>query len=61
MPDKTGKKSLDKTTAKRILFKCKFCGEMKPLNDMIVMRQYYPQISACRECAKGSYSQEPAD
>jgi hypothetical protein len=45
-------KSVETSKDKEILFKCKFCGESKPLTELVVMRQYYPQISACRACAK---------
>ncbi len=39
---------------KEILFTCKFCGESKPLSDLVVMRQYYPQLTACKSCAIGT-------
>ena len=37
---------------KPIVFKCKFCGETKPLDDLIVIRRFYPQLTACSECAR---------
>jgi len=43
----------DTNDTKEIVFKCKSCGDTKPLNEMVVMRQYYPQISVCRSCARG--------
>jgi ribosomal protein L32 len=58
MPEKSGKKAVAKNSEKQILFKCKFCGEMKLLNDMIVMRQYFPQISVCRDCAKSNLNHQ---
>jgi hypothetical protein len=54
MAAKPAKKVEDIKPDKEIVFKCKFCGETKPLRDMIVMHQYYPQICACSICAKGS-------
>jgi transcription elongation factor Elf1 len=37
---------------KPIFFTCKFCGESKPLQDLIVIRRFYPQLTACKECAR---------
>jgi transcription elongation factor Elf1 len=37
---------------KPIFFTCKFCGESKPLQDLIVIRRFYPQLTACSECAR---------
>jgi hypothetical protein len=37
---------------KDISFKCKICGQEKPLTELVILRQYYPQLSCCRECAK---------
>jgi len=42
-----------------ILFTCKFCGETKPLKDLIVIRHFYPQLSACKECAQAKKIVEP--
>lgn len=53
MSDKSGKKPIQTEKPKRIMFKCQFCGENKPLLDLIMLRQYYPVISACKDCAKG--------
>jgi transcription elongation factor Elf1 len=43
---------------REITFTCKFCGENKPLSDLVVMRQYYPQITACKTCAIGTRNVE---
>ena len=32
-------------------FTCKFCGETKPLNELILMREYFPPMPACGACA----------
>jgi hypothetical protein len=54
-------KTADDQKEKEIVFKCKFCGETKPLSDLTVMRQFYPQISACRACAKKSPKPEQSE
>ena len=53
MSDKSGKKVTPVEEPRAIMFKCQFCGESKPLKDLQIMRQYYPVLSACKECAKG--------
>jgi hypothetical protein len=65
MADSTAKKGADKAAAaaaaaveaavavKEIIFKCKFCGESKPLSELVVIRTFYPQLSACKVCARG--------
>jgi hypothetical protein len=37
---------------KAINFKCQFCGEERPLDQMVILRQYFPPKSACKECAR---------
>ena len=54
MPEKAEKKSIDSSPDKEIVFTCKFCGETRPLRDLIVMRQFYPPIAACRDCARAA-------
>jgi hypothetical protein len=55
------KKTETSAPPQEINFKCKCCGETKPLSDLVVMRQYYPAVSVCKVCARGSKntSQEP--
>jgi hypothetical protein len=53
MPEKSEKKTVQAEQPKAITFKCQFCGENKPLADLLMMRQYYPILSACKDCAKG--------
>lgn len=53
MSEKSEKKSVQIEQPKTIMFKCQFCGQDKPLDDLLMMRQYYPVLSACKECAKG--------
>lgn len=52
MSERTPKKTTQPAKEKEIVFICKFCGETKPLSEMVVMRHYYPPVSACKECAK---------
>jgi hypothetical protein len=54
MTEKTGNKSPETNQRKEILFKCKFCGETRPLSELIMIRQYYPQIPSCKACAKNT-------
>ena len=37
---------------KEIMFVCKFCGQTKPLSEMIMIRNLYPQLASCKECAR---------
>ncbi len=53
MSEKSVKKVTQVEEPKPIMFKCQFCGENKPLNDLQIMRQFYPVLSACKDCAKG--------
>ena len=48
-------------TPKEIFFKCKFCGQTKPFCELVVLRQYYPQLSACKDCAKGKPTTEQSE
>ncbi len=45
-------------SSQEIYFKCKFCGEKKPLSELVVMRQYFPPISVCSVCSKGQKKPE---
>jgi hypothetical protein len=45
---------------KPIFFTCKFCGETKPLEELTIIRRYYPQLTACSECARNKNSEETA-
>ena len=53
MPEKSVKSNVIVEQPKLIMFKCKFCGESKPLDEMVILRYYYPILAACKECAKG--------
>ncbi|MBN1191395.1 MAG: hypothetical protein JXA46_16690 [Dehalococcoidales bacterium] len=43
-----------------IFFKCKLCGELRPLSELIVIKNYYPHLSACKACARGVVNHEPS-
>ena len=61
MAGKTEKKTVEAKKESEIVFKCKFCGETKPLSELVVMRHYYPQISACKKCARGTKDTLPEE
>jgi len=46
---KTGKLVPD---PKEVTFKCKYCGETKPLDDMRTLTRFFPPVVVCRECEK---------
>jgi hypothetical protein len=53
MPAKTDHKSEEQKEPAQeteILFRCKFCGENKPLSELIMIRNYYPPMGACNAC-----------
>ncbi len=62
MAGKTQKKTPEvKPPENEIVFKCKLCGETKPLSELVVMRHYYPQLAACKKCARGTRAEAPAE
>jgi hypothetical protein len=54
MPDKVENKTSGSEKNTIVYFKCKYCGETKPLDELTVLRQFYPQISVCKDCSKAS-------
>jgi len=48
----TRTKKKDGSKGKDVTFKCKFCEESKPLDDMVVLTRYFPPVIACRDCEK---------
>jgi transcription elongation factor Elf1 len=52
--EKTAKKSQEIVQESELVFTCKFCGETKPLIELVVMRQFFPAISSCKACAKAT-------
>jgi transcription elongation factor Elf1 len=53
MSDKSEKKTVHPEKAKELMFNCKFCGERKPISELVILRRYYPVLSSCKECSKG--------
>jgi len=44
-------KEVEIVPQQEITFRCKYCGESKPIAEMVVMKQYFPQLVACRTCS----------
>jgi len=49
-PETKEQSNSDKT--KEITFKCKYCGENKPLDDMRRLTRFFPPVVVCRDCEK---------
>ena len=45
------KESIKTSEFKAITFKCRFCGEVKPYSEMVIMPRYFPPLAACRSCS----------
>ena len=54
MPENKDTGNIEPATGTEIKFKCNLCGKTKPLDELVVMRRYYPQLTACKECARSS-------
>jgi hypothetical protein len=52
--DKMVKKAPEAVEPKETIFVCKFCGETKPLVELVIMQQFFPPIAACKTCAKAT-------
>ncbi len=50
MATEIGKKKDSK--GKKITFQCKYCEKSKPLEEMVVLNRFSPQVLACRDCEK---------
>ena len=37
---------------KEITFTCRFCGETKPINEMILQTRFFPVLTSCRACER---------
>lgn len=37
---------------REVTFKCKFCGESKPIGEMRVLTTFFPPLIACRDCER---------
>ena len=49
---KTGWFVKDPTKPKEITFKCKFCGNEKPLDEIRSLIRFFPPLIACLECER---------
>jgi hypothetical protein len=47
-------KAKETPKVKEVVFICKFCGAKKPLSELIMLRNLYPQVACCRECARNT-------
>ena len=36
----------------QVTFKCRFCGEIKPLQELVRMTRFFPPVVACSGCEK---------
>ncbi len=60
--EKAVKASPEKETGE-IIFTCKFCGESKPIGEMILQTRFFPVLASCRACDRTLQSlkmEEPA-
>ena len=55
------KEKATKETTHEITFHCKFCGESKPLSEMIFITRFFPVLVACRDCEKALLSLKPEE
>jgi transcription elongation factor Elf1 len=50
------KEKVDKETPvkveKEITFTCRFCGETKPFDELVIQTRYFPVLTSCRDCAR---------
>ncbi|MFH1382935.1 MAG: hypothetical protein ABIH70_08615 [Chloroflexota bacterium] len=42
----------EKTKIKAGSFRCKFCGKTRPIEEMVVLRRFFPPLVVCRDCEK---------
>jgi len=61
MTETTENKNTQAEKTKEIVFKCQFCGETKTISELMIMRQYYPQLSSCKDCARGTLISKPEE
>ena len=52
MLEKEESKSRDTKETKEITFRCKYCGNMKPLDEMRILTRFFPPVVACSDCEK---------
>ena len=49
---KVGKGQSGTKESREISFKCRFCGQTKPLDEIRIVNRFFPLIIACRDCEK---------
>jgi hypothetical protein len=53
MAEKTREKGqAGKSREMEIRFKCRLCGQEKPLNEMRTVTRFVPVLVVCKDCAK---------
>ncbi|HEY83126.1 MAG TPA: hypothetical protein G4O01_07580 [Dehalococcoidia bacterium] len=53
MTTETSKKEpLEAKETKEITFRCKYCGQNKPLSEMRRITRFFPVLIACRDCER---------
>jgi len=50
--DNKKEENLEVKGTRGVTFRCKFCGESKPLSEMRVITTFFPPLIACRDCEK---------
>ncbi len=40
----------EKTKTSEITFKCRFCGRLRPLSEMMILARFFPPMVACQDC-----------
>ncbi len=51
--NKTGKDKKSETEkTDQLIFRCKFCGELKQFEEIRVLTRFSPPVVACHDCAK---------
>lgn|GEM_PF-1400689 len=44
--------TVSQTENQEIMFRCRFCGQSRPLKEMVRINRYYPPQVACFECER---------
>lgn len=52
MAEKTTKTVKPKAPAPEVSFKCRRCGQQKPLSDMRSVTRFLPVLIVCKDCAR---------
>ena len=52
MAESASKHKQTKTTTDGIVFRCRRCGQAKPLTDMRSITRFLPVLIVCKDCAR---------